>query len=183
MGLRIESGVGDGYEAKVTSENKLRVYSTIESEISFESETNGRAYIWTAAADWGADKNALWICNNSTTQNLIIEKLILSAAAAAVVEIWVGSGNTIGGTVVTGVNINRGSNKVADAVARHTNTNVDAGAGMTLLMTINLPATDVTHVELSDALILGYLDEIAVNFVTDVGASSVNVLGYYHIAI
>jgi len=178
--MLLEDGTGRGYKVKVTDENMLRVCAQTEYEISHVSEAHGQAYIWTATADWGIDVNALWLRNDSLTDNLMIERIIATMAAAAVIEIWVGTGNTAAGTAVTGVNLNRGSSNIAQATCKHTNTNVNAGAGMTLLQTVQLPITNARPVTFLNALILDYYDEIAINIVTDVASSSVNILGYFH---
>jgi len=44
MADQIKDGIGNGYLAAVDNEHRLEVYSTIETEISHESETNQRAY-------------------------------------------------------------------------------------------------------------------------------------------
>jgi hypothetical protein len=179
MGLQIESGIGNGYQAEVTNENKLTTYSTVKSEISFESETHGGAYVWTAYQDWGADKNAIWLKNDSITDNLIIEAITVGTPAACVVELWTGNGSTVGGTLVVGTNLNSQSGTAAIATCRHTNTNVDAGAGMTLLYTLLTPASTTIEVNTRGSIILGFNDEIAVNLVTDVSTSAINIIGYY----
>ena len=178
--MLIEDGTGKGYKAKVNLENMLRVYAQVESELSHVSESHGDAYVWTATADWGADKNVIWLRNDSTTQNLIVDQMIITMAAAAIVEVWVGTGNTAAGTTVAGVNLNRGSGNSASATCKHTNTNVDTGTGMTLLMTLQLPATDATPVNFFNSLVLDYYDEVALNVITDVASSSVNIIGYFH---
>jgi hypothetical protein len=104
----------------------------------------------------------------------------ISAAAASMFEIWVGTGTTVAGTEVVGVNLNRASNRAADVTARHTNTNADAGSSMTLLCSHHIPATETTHLAFYGALILGYYDEIAVNVITDIDLSTVNICGYFH---
>ena len=180
MGLQIEDGTGTGRQAKVDDENRLVTAATNTPKITSVSANHGESYVWTAYVDWGADKNAVWLRNDSNSLKLHIDRIHISPAAAAVVEVWVGNGNTAAGTTVTGVNLNRSSGKTADATGRHTNTNVDAGAGMTLLGTYHIPATTVSHIEFYGALVLGVNREVAVNIVTDVGATAINVLGYFN---
>ena len=102
------------------------------------------------------------------------------ASAASPLEIWVGTGNTAGGTVVTGVNLHVGSGNIAEATCRHTNTNVDAGSGMTLLSSHNVGATNEESVEYFGALMLDYLQEIAVNVVSDIALTTVNIIGFFN---
>lgn len=176
----IEDGTGGGHKAAVTSENLLRTYSVIEHEITHTSEDEGDAYAWTASVDLGADKNLIWLRNDSTDKTLMIHCMSISASAASMFEIWVGTGATASGTEVVGVNLNRASNRAAEATCRHTETSKDAGSGMTLLASHHIPATETTHMAFYGALILGYYDEIAVNVITDIALSTVNICGYFH---
>jgi len=175
----IEDGTGNGYKARVDDDNRLRVYAVVEDHITHSSETEGHAYIWTATADWGADKNALWLRNDNTSAYLAIETISVSPAAACQIEIGVGSGNTVGGTVVTGVNMNLGSGNVAEATCRHTNTNCDASAGLTIIKTF-WGAVQNNRVDFRGALMLDYLGEVGIGLITDVGSTTVTITGYYH---
>ena len=175
----IEDGTGHGYKVRVDGDNRLRVYAVIEDHITHSSENEGNSYIWTATADWGADKNALWLRNDNTSLYLAIESISVSPAAACQIEIGVGSGNTVAGTVVAGQNMNLGSGNVAEATCRHTNTNCDASAGLTVIKTF-WGAVQNNHIDYKGALILDYLGEVAVGLITDVGSTSVTITGYYH---
>ena len=177
--MLIEDGTGGGYKAAVNSENKLRTYSVTEPEIVHVSEFEEQSYIWTATADWGADKNSLWIRNDSTTNNLCIYWVAVSPAAACQVEIGVGTGNTSAGTTVTGTNMNRGSGNVALATGKHTNTNCDAMSGLTIIHAFWAGIVN-NVINFDGSLLLGYLDEIGIGLITDVGSTTVTVLGYYH---
>ena len=178
--MLIEDGKGSGFKAQVTDHNMLKVYAMVETEISHMSEVHGDAYIWTATADWGADKNAIWLRNDNADQNLIIQSIFIGAAAAAQIEVWVGNGSTSAGTAVVGTNLNRQSGKVAQATCKHTNTNLNAGGSTTLLGTMYAPATNRLPIDFMGALVLGYYDEVSVNIITDVGSTSVNIMGYFH---
>ena len=175
----IEDGTGSGSKLRIDDSNRIRAYATVEDHITNSSEDEGRAFVWTATADWGADKNALWLRNDSTSALLAIESIVISPAAVCQVEIGVGSGNTVAGTVVTGVNMNLGSGNLASATCRHTNTNCDASAGLTIIKTIWCAVSN-NHVDFKGALLLDYLGEVAVNLITDVGSSSITITGYYH---
>ena len=180
--MQIQDASGSGYGAKVDNQHRVWTDAVIRKCITEASMERGEAYIWTATADWGADKNALWIRNDSQNRMLHIERVVACPAAAAVIEIWVGTGNTVGGTAVVGACLNRANLNTPDVTARHTNTNVDAGSGMTLLATYHCPATTVHDIPLDGALMLGYYDEIAINIVTDVGSTTFNIHGWCSVA-
>lgn len=177
MNLTIKDA--DGRSVSVDSDNRLRVSGSQLSAAAAISRRDGEAYVWAATADWGADKNAMWLRNDSKHSLLYIDAIQASLAAAAVVEIWVGNGNASGGTAVVGVGLNRSKAHKAEVTCTHTNTNVDAGSGMTLLAHYHMPATTPQTVPFGGALVLGYLDEVAVNIVTDVGASFFNITGWF----
>jgi hypothetical protein len=180
MGFQVEDGTGRGHRARVTDKNMLSTYSIIKTEIAYESEHNGRAYTWTATQNWGADKNVLWMRNDSVNQELHIERIAISCPAACLVQFFVGEGNTVGGVEVIGTNLNLASGNLADVTCRYSNTNVDGGTGMTLLGTVYAPALSTVSIEFLGTLLLPLNTEIAVNFVTDVDSSSVNLTGYFH---
>jgi len=174
----IRDGTGQGYLAKVTSENKLRTYSTNEYEVSFESETNERAYTWTTKYNVTAGDTVLWLRNNSSTLNLIIDLIILANDAITQVVIFSPENTTPSGTTVTGTNLNFGSTLAADATAYSNETgcsqaNIIANASLSANVTALLPV--------NGAFILGYKNEIAIDFV--VGSTSIGmatIRGYYH---
>jgi len=115
----IRDGSGKGYLAHVTSENKLRTYATTESEISYESETNKRAYTWSNVSyDYAAGDTILLVKNTSSTLNLLIDKIMASGDTATTFTVHCPTCNTPTGTAVTGVNMNRTSSGVADATAK-----------------------------------------------------------------
>ena len=70
------------------------------------------------------------------------------------------------------------SGNVALATGRHTNTNCDAMAGLTVLHTF-WSGVQNTILPLDGSLALGYLDEIGVGIITDVGSTTVTIFGYY----
>ena len=182
MGLQIESGTGSGKQAGVTDDNKLRTYSTTESEISYESETNGQSYIWSAYVAPPADDNVIWLRNDSTTQNLIIEQIIIGSLLTSVQEIFIGTGtaaNGAGYATVTGVNLNAKSGKVALATCNSENGNADAGGSATLSSTHFVPATGTIVLDVKGSIILGYLDEISINTLTNTTVAA-SIVGYYH---
>ena len=173
----INGGTGNGYSARVDNENRLFTFAVMEQNYTHRAH-QGYAFLWTATADWGADKNALFLRNDDTVLGLAIRGIAVSPAAAAQFEIGYGTGNTVAGTTVTGSNLNTSSGRVALATGRHTNTNCDAMAGLTVIHTF-WSGVQNTIIPFDSALRLGYLDEIGVGIITDVGSSTVTIFGYY----
>ncbi len=169
----------NGTPVEIFNDGRMSVKSSSHDEIAHYSAVGGTAYVWTASLDLGADKNVIWIRNDSLVQHLIIDKIQISCSAAATIEIWIGTGNTVGGTVVTPVVMNTSFNKPAPSTARHTNTNVDAGAGMSILSTHQMGVSTKEEITYNSALRLALNYEIAVNVVTDIALTSVNIYGYF----
>lgn len=172
--MQITDGTGSGSSAKVTSDN--RIMASCLDEQLYQAIENETAYVWTASANLADDKNVIWLRNDSSTK-LVIHSVQISCSAAATVELWKGSGSTSGGTAVTGINMYLSSSESADVTCTHTNTNVDAGSGMTIFGTLQCPATHPLYV--FGGMVLGLDDEIAVNVVTDIDLTSIQIIGYF----
>ena len=173
----IRDGTGKGFLAQVTSENKLRAYSTIENEASFESETKERCYSWTDSYNYAANDTIIWLRNDSSTLNLLIEKIVVSSDTATQVIFHSPENTAPAGTVVTGVNLNRSSNHIADATCyRDETNNVRANVIANAIIQANVPAI----FPVDGAIILGYLDCLAVDFVTVGALGMATIRGYFH---
>jgi len=181
MGFQIEDGTGSGTQAGVNSENRLETAAVTQRKITAVSEGHGEAYCWTTYQATTGDVNAIWLRNDSNANLLHIDHIdITPPTTTSVYEIWVGNGNTSGGTGITGVNLNRSVGNADDATCAYKNTNVDAGAGMTLLGTYALPALTLSKIDFEGALVLGINREVAINVITAGGASAINIFGYFH---
>jgi len=173
----IRDGTGKGFLAQVTSENKLRCYATDESEISFESETNERGYTWTTAYNYTGNDTILWLRNDSTTLSLIIDLMLIASDTATRVIVHAPDNVTPSGTVVTGVNLNRSSNQIAEATAYSNEiNNVQAN----IIANALIPANVTAQLPVNGAVILKYLDCIAIDFVTTGSLGMATIRGYYH---
>ena len=175
--MRIEDGTGNGYSVKVTSDKMLRTYAQVESEMSHQSESHGMAYSWSHAYNYTGVDTILWLRNDNTTKNLVIQKIIIAGDTSTQFTIHSPTGTTQLGTAVTGVNLNRGSGNVALATAigdetGNTQANI-IGTGFIIGSTTTIMPVD-------GGIILQYLDEIAVDFVTTGAMGAVTIIGYYH---
>lgn len=174
--MRLEGINGESIGA---TENMLDVHSIMKKHVAHHA-SEGNAYMWSASVDVGADKNVIWLRNNSLTSDLIIEWISISCSAATVVEIFVGTGTTpTPGTLVTGVNCQVENANIAPALCYHTETSVDAGAGLTLFTTHQTAITAKEMIDYDGVLRLKYYSEVAVNVITDIALTTVNILGYF----
>jgi hypothetical protein len=176
--MLIEDGKGTGYKAEVTNDNFLRTYSQMETEMSHTSEHHGGAYVWTASKDINATDSIIWLRNDSTTQNLVIECFHVSSDAAGSWFAYCPPGTTADGDTITGVNTNRSSGKVALATCRQDATGTTPANY--IYYGHNIAAETVT-VSLHGALVLGYLDEFAIDITTEPTVlAQATIFGYFH---
>ena len=177
MGLQIESGVGNSNQAEVTDKNMLRTFAMTETHAAYESYSAGDAYTWSASYNGGAADTILWLRNDDTTKDLIIDKVIIANSSTLTqFSLHSPANATPAGTTVVGVNLNRKVGKIALATAvqdetNNTQANVIA-SGMIKGATIMMPVDGV--------IVLGYHDCLAVDFVTASTIASVTFRGFYH---
>jgi len=174
--MHIDDGTGQGYKAKVTSDNRLRTHSVLESEVAYESEGNGNAYIWTASKDIDTTDNIIWLRNDSVTSNLHIQCITVSSDASGSWFIYCPTGTTADGDTITGVNLLRSSSNVAEATCRSDATG--ATPANYIYYGHGVADTDVP-VDFHGALILGYLDEVAVDITDEPGLAQATVCGFF----
>jgi len=196
MGLQIEDGMGGGHSARVDSKNRLRTYSVIEKEITHASEGEGGAYSWTSAsADIDAGDTALYLVNNSTSSLLMIESIYVWANTATAFKIHCPAYATpAGGTLVTGVNLNRSSGNLANAIAR-TDETANTFAETNVIKTVRntyysrgngddladiAAAGPGITIDFYGALILGYHNSVAIDIIAETTAFQCTIVGYYH---
>lgn len=180
--MRIEDGGGSGYQAAVTTGNKLQTRS-VQISALHEASLNGDAYAWNAvSADIDANDTALLVRNDSDTRYLVIEKLYAYSDVATALDVHIipNSTFTAAGTTVTGVNLRGGSGKVADATARADETGNTQGSIIITLHTSEL----TTHQEGIDydfkgAVVLGKNSCLAVDIVADSAAFECTFIGYF----
>ena len=173
----LEDGMGTGSRAEVTTDNFLRTYSQMETEMSHTSEHHQDAYIWTGSKDIDTTDNILWLRNDSTTQKLIIECIHVSSDAAGSWFIYCPTGTTADGDTITGVNTNRTSGKVALATCR---TDATGTTPANHIFYGHSRADEISTVSFHGALILGYLDEVAIDITDEPGLAQATIMGYYH---
>jgi len=172
----IEDGRGSGRKAEVDDHHRLSVACVTENEIAHQSRVHGLAYTWTHSYNYAAADTILALRNDSTTQNLIIDRIIIASDTTTAVTVHSPSGTTFTGTAVTGVNLNRQSGNVALATAKGDETgNTQANVIFENIILANAPI--IMPVE--GAIILGYLDELAVDFVTVGTLGAVTFRGFY----
>lgn len=172
--MQIKDGAS-GKVAGVDSEGRLKTYSITLSEFALASR-NGDAYAWSASKNIDATDCILWLRNDSRTHILLVQTIILSSDAAGSYFVYSSTGTTADGDVVTGINLNRVSQKVAEATCR-----CDA-TGTTPANYIHyghIPADTDIKIPLEGALILDYLDELGIDITDEPALAQATILGYF----
>ena len=177
MGMQIEDGAGGSASVQVTSDNMLRAYAQVESEISHTSENNGDSYVWTASKNIDTTDSIIWLRNDSTSMQLIIECISVGSDVAGSWFIYSPTGTTADGDTITGVNLNRGSGRTASATCRADATGTTPA---NYLFYGSNMASEMIQVNFHGALILDYLGEVAVDYTTEPALAQATIFGYYH---
>jgi hypothetical protein len=166
-----------GSGAKVNDEGMIHAYSVVHFDIAHVSREEGEAYIWTASKDINTTDSIIWLRNDDTARNLVIRGFRVNSNAAGSWFAYCPEGTTADGDEITGTNLNRGSGKVALATCR-----ADA-TGTTPANYIHYGvggASNDVWIDLFGTLVLGYLDEFAIDITTEPTLAQATILGFYH---
>jgi len=179
MTFQIEDGKGNGYKAEVNVDKQLVTFSISETEFEFISKEKGQAYSWASGTyDPAAGDTILLIKNTSSTKKLHIDLIILSTDTDTRVVIHAPTTEvTPTGTAITGTNLNLTSSNAADATAIRDET--DNSQGNVIWSAEIFAASGPHEVDMAGALILGTNDSIGVDYVADVGACDVTIMGHF----
>ena len=124
-----------------------------------------------------ATDTLLCVINDSASRYLCIEKIIVSAVAAGLIEIGVHDApGTPAGSAVTPTCLNRTANTTCAASAWE-----DQTAATTLLNVaeVHVGVGTPTTIEFGGALILGEDDCVSVDIITELAISSATIIGYF----
>ena len=116
----IQGGTGNGYAAKVNSENMLMVSAAVQTMIGHTSLDEGEAYSlpFTQVSAGGASDCVLYIRNDSES-HLILSQMWITCSLADEIYAKMGViGTAAGGTAPVPVNLNTGSARLADCTTR-----------------------------------------------------------------
>ena len=175
----ITDGGGKNGGAKVSLDQRLDVSSRSNNRSYYNSRDQGNAFIWTSTYSSAAGEEVISIQNTDSSLKLYIETIAVGAINAAVFEIIKVSSGTPAGSVVTGVNLNFGSSRVAPASAFGDASVTGSVTGTSLGWALT-PANSSTIIPLDDTIILIQNDTIAVQYKTGTtGISFVSVRGFF----
>lgn len=176
----LRDGTGGSYYGKINKDNQLVVSAITDTRIH-KASIKGDAYSWTVVSeDLAAAGTALCVVNTSKTRKLVIDSIYVWSDVATIVQVHSTANYTWTGTGVTGVNLNRTSDNVADANANANETGNTQGSIIIALHTNEL-TTDQFGIgyDLDGSVVLNYNQAIAVDLVSDSAAYQCTIVGYF----
>ena len=169
---------GEVYSANTTEYDQLLTQATTKPEIAFHSDRSGEAYAWNAVTyDYDAGDTILLVQNTNSHLRLRISRIFLYADTATAVIIHCPVVATPTGTAVTAVTLNRDAANTPQAIAKaDETTNTQAN----IVLSTAIQAAGQGHqIDIDGAIILGYLDSLAIDYVTNGAACSATIWGFY----
>jgi hypothetical protein len=182
MGLKIESGAGNGTEAFVTDSGRLTVTSRTAPRIYYQSRVGNRAFSWTNSSyNYSAADTILLVKNTSATHSLVIHSISFSGDATSIWQVHIPTTEvTPTGTSVSAVNLNGrfAGSPEATAIADETNNT----QGSIIYSTYLLANTPHIYPDfLGNSVRLGANQSIGVDVVTVGTGAIVTIAGYFEL--
>ncbi|KKN58279.1 hypothetical protein LCGC14_0553590 [marine sediment metagenome] len=181
----IEDGTGNGYKAKVNSNNQLHTRSVLVSGI-LDAALRGDAYAWNAiSADINTTDCMLMVRNLSATKLLVINRIYVWVDVATAIDIHITTDATAfsaggAGAAVVGVPLNTAFTRAADAGGYSDDIGVVQGTIIKTLHTNEL-ATDQFAIDYqtNDEIVLGQYGCVGVDDVAEGAAFECTIVGYF----
>jgi len=183
----ILDGTGSGNALEVNSDNQVSVRTVIVSALH-NASLKGDAFAWNAvSANIDTTDNMIIVNNNSSTRWLVIDHVYVKGDIAGQIDFKLAdtTGLTLDGTAITGVNLNRGSTKIADATAKCDDTQ---SAATTVFLTyyqhlaVNAQTTTagMQRIDFGGSIILGEDDAFGMDTILEPAAGfEATVIGYF----
>lgn len=173
---RIEGNSGN--LADVNSAKQLLTRAVVESDLEYASEANGKAFSWSSSfATGGTGIEVLSIKNTSAADNLIIDEIVVAAAAACVFTLFEVTSGTAAGTTLTAKNLNLGLGTSAEATS-FGNASVTGSLSGDTITYAACGASAQEVLDIKGALVLRQNDEIALTASANTTVY-VTVIGHY----
>ena len=179
MGFPIADGTGNGYEAKVSDENRLQTESVVHPNFLHKNEDEKSAYVWNYPQYSNASDDTVMFLRNDSDKDLHVHHIYIYCSVATMAEVHAPASPTAAGTAVTGVNLNLKSGNVAQATAKQDETGNTQG---TILHTEYIAANTPLTLFKEDGyeVILGKNDCIGVDLGQNGGSTWGHIVGYFH---
>ena len=144
MGFQIEDGTGEGYQAKVNSQNMLNT-NTVAQAIKYYVNRQGNFYSCTFSLITSGADDCFFYLKNTGDPDIIIQRLSVYAASNEVIKGYLNdTGTPVGGTNHIPVNRNGGSANLCDCIAEY-GVNITGMSGGDNFDNFHVPADNHTH--------------------------------------
>jgi hypothetical protein len=143
---------------------------------------DGRAFAFASTTyDPDAHDTILGVQNDSATHVLKIKRVVATSDTASLIQVFCASGVTMAGTAVTGVNLNRSSNRVAEATAKadETGNTEQASSYPAKILQQQVAANTPAVLEFDGAVSLPYGHMVGVDLTTAATAADVTIWGWF----
>ncbi len=160
--VRIEDGGGKNGSVTVSNNQRLDVSARVASRQYYESRDTGQVYtVISIDATAVANEETMYVQNTSTSKDMVIEKVTISADVDHQWRIKFVTGTAAGGSLLTPVNLNKASSNTASAVCRGDGavTGLTDDGDITI---VRIGADDHDEIRFDEALRLGQDDAIAI---------------------
>ena len=144
MGMTIEDGTGDGYQAKVNSENMLNTNSVTQA-VKYYINRQGNFYSCTiSVTPLGAD-DCFFYLKNTGDFDLIIQRLSICVASNEIIKGYLNDlGTPVSGTNYVPINRNGGSANLCDCDVQY-GVNITGLSGGDHFDSFHVAADEHTH--------------------------------------
>jgi hypothetical protein len=171
--------VGSGGSAVAVRDNAACV--DIRSEFD-QAVRDGRAFSFASVTyDPDAHDTILGVQNDSKTHLLKIKRIVATSDTASLIQVFCASGVTMDGTAVTGVNLNRASNRTAEATAKCDETgNSEQGSSYPAkVLQKQVAANTLVTLDVDGGIVLPYGHMVGVDLTTAATAANVTIWAWF----
>lgn len=157
----LKDGTGKGYTVKIDSKNRLWTYSVNRSELAFQSEAIGKAFMVYAKRDFtaGGVNEAIMDFKYTGNDSCHIGKIIITTNSdIAKAELYVDSINPSGGLARIPINLNLASGRTSEATVLTGESDLTAtvlDANEILDVRMSKDGAPTVQIDFTGALILG----------------------------
>ena len=180
MGLKLEDGLGRGFQASVDNEGHLTVDAITLSEIAHQSDAHGLGIVVTSTYVTTVANQEIFAFKNEADEDFHVDEFILGSSGINQFTVFEVTANTAGGTTITPQNLNliSGVTKASSALG---NGDVTGSITGNTLGVFRVPAHEAIVFDYKDALILGTGDQIAVSVLITAVSCEITMLGFWDV--
>lgn len=175
--MYIDDGKGKGFQVGVNSDNQLLSKSITIPQYAFQSFLKGNEFIWVSSYAATAADYVFSLRNDDQVNSLRISRFILSSTVATLWTFIKVTGGTPAGTLVTGVNTNFSSGRLA-TVTCYGNAAVTGSPTGSPFLKVYTPISTHSAFETNGSIVLPANTAIAVQASTT-GTVAVTISGWF----